>query len=112
SFHGYQWRTQYIKDIPETNTNIAVSYYRYTNDGYFSFDEANTRNWDYNSRQKSEIQFNISQTIFDGVSLYASGSQQDYWGNNEKNRNISVGVSGQQWGIGYSLNYQYSRYTD
>ncbi len=82
SFHGYQWRTQYIKDIPETNTNIAVSYYRYTNDGYFSFDEANTRNWDYNSRQKSEIQFNISQTIFDGVSLYASGSQQDYWGNN------------------------------
>ncbi|EOJ6398277.1 fimbrial biogenesis outer membrane usher protein, partial [Escherichia coli] len=66
SFHGYQWRTQYIKDIPETNTNIAVSYYRYTNDGYFSFDEANTRNWDYNSRQKSEIQFNISQTIFDG----------------------------------------------
>ena len=56
SFHGYQWRTQYIKDIPETNTNIAVSYYRYTNDGYFSFNEANTRNWDYNSRQKSEIQ--------------------------------------------------------
>ncbi|ECJ4505646.1 fimbrial biogenesis outer membrane usher protein [Salmonella enterica subsp. salamae] len=112
SFDGYQWRTQYIKDIPETNTNIAVSYYRYTNDGYFSFDEANTRNLNYNSRQKSEIQFNISQTIFDGVSLYASGSQQDYWGNNEKNRNISVGVSGQQWGIGYSLNYQYSRYTD
>ncbi|HAW2770680.1 TPA: fimbrial biogenesis outer membrane usher protein [Escherichia coli] len=112
SFHGYQWRTQYIKDIPETNTNIAVSYYRYTNDGYFSFNEANTRNWDYNSRQKSEIQFNISQTIFDGVSLYASGSQQDYWGNNDKNRNISVGVSGQQWGVGYSLNYQYSRYTD
>ncbi|MCZ5638834.1 fimbria/pilus outer membrane usher protein [Escherichia coli] len=35
-FTGYQWRTQYIKDIPETNTNIAVSYYRYTNDGYFS----------------------------------------------------------------------------
>ncbi len=50
SFHGYQWRTQYIKDIPETNTNIAVSYYRYTNDGYFSFNEANTRNWNYNSR--------------------------------------------------------------
>ncbi|XNM49393.1 hypothetical protein ACLK17_19340 [Escherichia coli] len=25
--------------MPETNTNIAVSYYRYTNDGYFSFDE-------------------------------------------------------------------------
>ncbi|HGW6568902.1 TPA: hypothetical protein ACNHR1_005125, partial [Escherichia coli] len=36
--------------MPETNTNIAVSYYRYTNDGYFSFNEANTRNWDYNSR--------------------------------------------------------------
>ncbi|WP_435366604.1 fimbria/pilus outer membrane usher protein [Escherichia coli] len=25
---------------------------------------------------------------------------------------MSVGVSGQQWGVGYSLNYQYSRYTD
>ena len=24
----------------------------------------------------------------------------------------SVGVSGQQWGVGYSLNYQYSRYTN
>ncbi|XNM76711.1 fimbria/pilus outer membrane usher protein [Escherichia coli] len=62
--------------------NIAVSYYRYTNDGYFSFDEANTRNWDYNSRQKVNS-INISQTIFDG-SLYASGSQQDYWGSNDK----------------------------
>ncbi|XPE44965.1 fimbria/pilus outer membrane usher protein [Shigella flexneri] len=46
------------------------------------------------------------------MSLYASGSQQDYWGNNDKNRNISSGVSGQQWGVGYSLNYQYSCYTD
>ncbi|XNM57548.1 fimbria/pilus outer membrane usher protein [Escherichia coli] len=45
-------RTQYIKDIPETNTNIAVHYYRYTNDGYFSFDEANYRNWDYNESPK------------------------------------------------------------
>ncbi|MFV2560569.1 fimbria/pilus outer membrane usher protein, partial [Escherichia coli] len=80
SFHVYQWRTQFIKYIPETNTNIDVSYYRYTIDGFFSFNEANTRNWDYNSRQISEIQFNISQTIFDGVRLYATGSQQDYWG--------------------------------
>ncbi|XNM49394.1 hypothetical protein ACLK17_19345 [Escherichia coli] len=29
--------------------------------------------------------------MFDGVSLYASGSQQDYWARTIKNRNISVG---------------------
>lgn len=104
---GYAWRTQYIKDIAETGTSFSLSYYRYSNKGYFSFSDANQKQLDSNDRQRSEIQFSASQDLLDGVSFYASGSQQEYWDKVQKDRNLSIGLNGNLWGVGYNLSGQF-----
>lgn len=109
---GYAWRTQYIKDIPETSTSLSLSYYRYTSSGYFNFSDANQRHINSSDRQRSEIQFSLSQDLFDGVSLYTSGSQQKYWDKDQKDRNLSVGLNGNGWGVGYNLSGQFTDYAD
>lgn len=112
TYEGYNWRVQYLKDLPETGTNVSLGYYRYTSNGYFTFSDANARNLDQSYRQKSEIQFSISQTLFDSVNIYASGSQRDYWSDNEKDNNYSVGLNGSLYGISYNLNAQFTDSTD
>lgn len=111
-YHGYSWRTQYIKDLPETGTNVSLSYYRYSSSGYFNFEDANQKNIGANDRIRSEIQFSVNQTLFDNVSLYASGSEQHYWGDNRRDKNLSVGLNGNVWGISYNLSAQLTRSED
>ncbi|EKZ9479259.1 fimbrial biogenesis outer membrane usher protein [Klebsiella oxytoca] len=109
---GYSWRTQYIKDIPETGTNLSLGYYRYTSTGYFTFSDANQRDIDADDRQSSEIQFSINQNLFTGVSFYASGSQQEYWDKGQKDKNLSIGLSGNLWGVSYNVSGQFTDYAD
>lgn len=109
---GYVWRMQYIKDLPETGTNLSVGYYRYTSDGYFTFSDANARNFDNSYHQKSEAHFSISQTLLDSVSFYASGSQRDYWSHNQKDNNMSIGLNGSIYGISYNLSGQFTDSSD
>lgn len=109
---GYAWRTQYIKDIQETGTSVSISYYRYSSKGYFSFADANQRQIDSNDRQRSEIQFSVSQDLIDSVSFYASGSQQEYWDTDQKDRNLSLGLNGNLWGVGYNLSGQFTDSAD
>lgn len=79
NYHGYSWRTQYIKDLPESGTSVSVSYYRYTSSGYFNFSDANQKDISADDRLRNEAQFTVSQSLFSGISFYASGSQQKYW---------------------------------
>lgn len=71
--------TQYIKDLPESGTSVSVSYYRYTSSGYFNFSDANQKDISADDRLRDEAQFTVSQSLFSGISFYASGSQQKYW---------------------------------
>lgn len=109
---GYAWRTQYIKDIAETGTSVSLSYYRYSNSGYFTFADANQRYINSSDRQRSETQFSLNQDLFDGISFYASGSQQEYQDHDKKDRNLSVGINGNQWGVSYNLSGQFTDYAD
>lgn len=56
STQGYKWRTQYIKDLPETGTSVSLSYSRYTSSGYFDFAQANQRGVNSDDHQRSEAQ--------------------------------------------------------
>ncbi|MGL5700953.1 MAG: fimbria/pilus outer membrane usher protein [Kluyvera sp.] len=109
---GYAWRTQYIKDLVETGTSLSLGYYRYSSTGYFSFADANQKNITSNDRLRNEIQLSISQNIYDGISFYTSGSQQEYWNSTQKDNNLSVGLNGSLWGIGYNLSGQFTDYND
>lgn len=112
SYEGYDWRIQYVKDMPETGTNLSLGYYRYSSGGYYNFSDANLRDIDDSYRQKSESQFSISQTLIEDVSLYASGSQRDYWGEQQKENNYSVGLNGNIYGVSYNLNGQFTDSAD
>ncbi|THE42310.1 hypothetical protein DJ535_00125 [Citrobacter murliniae] len=112
SASGYQWRTQYTKEIPETGTNLSLSYYRYTSSGFFTFSDANAHGQDSSQRQRSQIQLNLSQSLFGSVSFYTSGSQRDYWNSGGHDRNLSLGINGQIAGIGYNLSGQFTDYDE
>lgn len=109
---GYAWRTQYIKDVAETGTSLSLSYYRYSSRGYFSFADANRNDISSDDRLRSEIQLSLSQNLFEIASIYASGSQQEYWDRRQKDRNLSVGLNGNVWGVTYNLSGQFTDYTD
>lgn len=111
-FSGEGLRFQYIKDIPETETSISLSYSRYTNAGFFTFADANQRDIDVNNHQRSEAVFNINQTLTDSLSFYISGTQREYWGDEQRDRNLSVGLNGYLAGISYSVSGQFTDYAD
>lgn len=107
-YDGYSWRTQYIKDLPETGTSVSFSYYRYTSSGYFTFADASQKNISASDRLRSEAQFSLNQSLFTGISFYTSGSQQEYWDENRRDRNLSIGINGNLLGVSYSLSGQFT----
>ena len=108
SYHGYSWRTQYIKDLPESGTSVSLSYYRYTSSGYFNFSDANQKGINGGDHLRNEAQFTVSQTLFSGISFYASGSQQEYWDREQQDKNLSIGLNGNLWGVSYNLSGQFT----
>ncbi|NCB87000.1 MAG: fimbrial biogenesis outer membrane usher protein [Gammaproteobacteria bacterium] len=108
SYHGYSWRTQYIKDLPESGTSVSLSYYRYTSSGYFNFSDANQKGINGGDHLRNEAQFTVSQTLFSGISFYASGSQQEYWDCEQQDKNLSIGLNGNLWGVSYNLSGQFT----
>lgn len=107
-YHGYSWRTQYIKDIPESGTSVSLSYYRYTSSGYFNFSDANQKDIRADDRLRSEAQFTFNQSLLTGISFYASGSQQEYWDRGQQDKNLSIGLNGNLWGVSYNLSGQFT----
>lgn len=108
NYHGYSWRTQYIKDLPESGTSVSLSYYHYTSSGYFNFSDANQKDISADDRLRNEAQFTVSQSLFSGISFYASGSQQKYWDRGGQDKNLSIGLNGNLWGVSYNLSGQFT----
>lgn len=96
---GQSYRLRYSKSLVETGTSVSLAAYRYSTRGYYSLQDASIRqdehNRDYFSsfRPRSELQMTLSQSLGDYGSLYASGSQRDFW--------LREGTQ-RTWGLGYS----------
>lgn len=108
---GQSYRVQYSKNAETTNTNFSVASYRYSTNGFYDFDEANQRQDDVtqNNHKRSKYQVSINQELWDGASLYVSAYQQDYWDNNNTEKNASLGLNTSVHGISYNLSYSYSQ---
>lgn len=85
---GQSLRLSYAKFMTETNTSISLAAYRYSSEGYWSLRDTISAQrsfvsgLDVNSinRQKSQLQFNISQPLGGRWgSLYLTGSSVSYW---------------------------------
>lgn len=114
--NGQSWRVLYSKSLEATETHFTLASYRYSTSGYYDFADAN-RKYDaqsnendlsfyYNKRNK--LQLNISQSVL-GSSVYLNGYQQDYWGTDHKDRNLSAGLNTTINGVSVYTAYTYSK---
>ena len=116
--NGQSYRIQYSKDFQASDTSFTLAAYRYSTEGFYTFQETNdlrAENNDgwrltYNKRQK--LQLDLSQSIGNYGSLFVSGYQQDYWQQDGYERTLSTGWNGNVNGINYSVTYSYSDYPD
>ncbi|ELM3736446.1 fimbrial biogenesis outer membrane usher protein [Edwardsiella piscicida] len=115
---GQSYRVQYSKDFQATDTSFTLAAYRYSTEGFYTFQEANDLRSDsddgwrltYNKRQK--LQLDLTQSIGSYGSFFVSGYQQDYWHEDGYERTLSTGWNGNINGISYSVSYSYSDYPD
>ena len=108
SYHtGQSYRAQYSKTVATTDTTITLASYRYSTEGFYTFQEVNeSASERYNRR--SRHQFNLSQSFAAYGNVYISAYQQDYWRQSGYERSVSTGYNSSFNGISYSLGYTYS----
>ncbi|MCM7773444.1 fimbrial biogenesis outer membrane usher protein [Enterobacter asburiae] len=120
---GQSYRIQYAKDFAETGTTFTLASYRYSTQGFYTFQEANEMGYvndpdstlgfvGYNNNKRSKFQLNLNQSFKAYGSVYISAFQQDYWRMSGYQRTVNLGYSQNIAGIGYNLGYSYSQMPD
>ncbi|MDK2376490.1 fimbria/pilus outer membrane usher protein [Serratia fonticola] len=107
---GQSYQFRYSKNINETGTTMTLAGYRYSTEGYYSFEDA-SENWRQDSASfstpKNRMQVVMSQGMGDYGSLSLSAYQQDYWqAQQSKTRSImgsyNVNLADVSVGLSYS----------
>ncbi|WP_439291065.1 MULTISPECIES: fimbria/pilus outer membrane usher protein [Rahnella] len=115
---GQSYRAMYAKNFEATDTNLQIAGYRYSTEGYYAFNDVQDYqkdtdndfdNYNRSHNQRSKMQLSVNQSIGDYGSIYVSGSQQDYWGGDGKEKLLQLGYNTSIYGISYGFNYNYSK---
>jgi outer membrane usher protein len=116
---GQSYRIRYSKSMLDTGTTVTLAAYRYSTEGYYSFQDANTyrdrdadNGWTSYYRPRSEFQVALNQSMDNFGSVYLSGTQRDYWGRNGTERTYNAGYNTTIYGISYGLNLSQSKSSD
>ncbi|EMZ7035337.1 fimbrial biogenesis outer membrane usher protein [Salmonella enterica] len=115
---GQSYRVRYSKSMLESGTTVTLAAYRYSTEGYYSFQDATSWRPDSDiysgahSRARSQFEVTLNQNLWDAGSMYLSGSQRDFWGREGTERTYTVGYSGNAMGISYGLNLSQTRRAD
>jgi outer membrane usher protein len=119
---GQSYRLQYSKDIAATDSTVTLAGYRYSTEGFYTFQEAmdyrDYADGDYVNRhnnKRSKVQLNLTQNLMGGEwgSMSFSGYQQDYWNEDGYERNLSASYSNSILdGISWTLMYTYTEYAN
>lgn len=105
---GQSLRFLYAKSLNSLGTHFQLVGYRYSTKGFYSLNEST---WETSSgaqryAKKGQAQASINQRIGDLGSLYLSASRQTYWGRDDVDQNIQIGLNGSvkslTWGVAYS----------
>lgn len=117
---GQSYRVRYSKSMLETGTTVTMAAYRYSTEGYYSFQDANTYrerqndgsyNWS-SYRPRSEFNVTLNQTLGDFGSVYLSGTQRDFWERDGTERTYNAGYNTTIYGVSYGLNLSQSKRSD
>ncbi len=104
---GQSYRAQYSKTVATTDTTITLASYRYSTEGFYTFQEVNESARErYNRRSRHQL--SLSQSLASFGNVYISAWQQDYWRQSGYERSISTGFNTSLNGISYSLGYTYN----
>lgn len=125
---GESFRISYSRLFEETDTNVVVSSYRYSSDGYLSFRDASmirSRGENYNERRtdengklinsylgvnaKNQYSLNLNQRLWNNSSVSVMGSYYDYWTDRQASSQWSVSYQQSLEYFSYSLAYQRSK---
>ena len=114
SSSGQSLRLSYSKLIRDTQTNIALSTYRYSSRGYYSFADAQTARQvaagsaipDTVDRARSQWQVNINQTLRGRWgNFYLTASVRDYWNSRRTTTQFQGGYTNRIRFAGTGLSY-------
>ncbi|WP_369310907.1 fimbria/pilus outer membrane usher protein [Providencia rettgeri] len=114
---GQNYRVRYSKNIDTTKTSIDLTAIHYPTNNYYSFSEFNNFNYRLkedvapwlNSREKNRYTLSLSQPLNEYGSIYLSGSQYQYWDENQNMTQLSAGYNSSYKGVSYSVNYSIDR---
>lgn len=107
-------KLNYNKFIQTTGTDVYLTGYRYSKDGFHNLD--NYLNAKENGvlgmrfdhgKKKNQLQVSVSQSIGQKFgSFYLSGSVHDYWHESGRDKELQLGYSNQFKRINYNLSFQ------
>ena len=112
---GQSYRISYNKYLIPTKTNFTLAAYRYSTSGFYNFQDASRAqdymsrglSSDHVSRQKSQFQLSMNQTLADGWgNFYINGVWSDYWNNSKQQKSYQIGYNNNYKSVGYSLSAQ------
>jgi len=116
---GQSIRALYSKTLSKTSTTFTLAAYRYSTEGYRTFEnhvyDIQRLNSNYDSsqagfRSRSRLDLTVNQQLGSSGqygSVYLNGTHESYW-NKQKSTSISAGY-GNNWGrIAYNLSYSRS----
>lgn len=106
---GQSYRLAYSRSF-NTATSFTLAAYRYSTDGYLTFSDAAQLRDELTagsasprlSRQRSRLDLTVNQRLPKG-SLFLNGSTTDYWSENRRTTNFSLGYNGRLGPASYSL---------
>lgn len=110
---GQSYQVSYSKLINETNSNITLAAYRFSSSGFMDYMtamqsiQAVKDDEDRNTiqREKNRFTITVSQGLADDWGqVYISGSLQDYWGQDNYERQYQFGYSNNYKKVSYSIN--------
>jgi len=114
---GQSYRLSFSRTLAATDTTISMAAYRYSTDGYLTFNEAVRVRQDavaegdghLVARQRSRLDLTLSQQLGQrGGSLYATGNSVEYWNLDQRRTNFAVGYSNSLGLASFSITAQRS----
>ena len=111
TYSGDSLRLRYANTLDLTNTTVAVAGYRYSTDQYRTFDEhvdeLQARNATNIGRARDRVELNLTQALpAQSASLSLTGSEQRYWNQSGKTRQLYLSWNAAWRNLSYSLSVE------
>lgn len=112
SDHGYSSRVLYSKTLNATRTTFTMAGYRYSTEGYRTFNqhvsdqqqrERFSQTIIYRNPQKSRFNLRVNQTLSQNKSVYISLEETAYWRYKKPSKNWQLGFNGSTQKFSYGI---------